>query len=255
MTDNRLLADTEITPPVGRRPGLVESMLQKWFMRRSRVESIEALHPKFRLITLSGEALKNVAWTPGDKVQIQLGGWVMRTYTPLEWDANEGRTRILVYLHAEGPGTEWARTLRVGDSCALFGPRKSVDLTQLRRPAILFGDETSFGLARSLGGTDGQAEGVAFLFELSTPQESLAALEHLRISNVSACVRTRDDSHWLEVQSQMRRLLAAHRPVEFVLTGKSTSVQRLRNFLKLEGVSASRIRSRAYWAPGRKGLD
>lgn len=254
-TDDPFPVEGQSPLTTARRPGLVESMLKKWFLRQARVESIEEVNPKFRLITLRGDALKNATWTPGDKVQFHLGGWVMRTYTPLEWDPGEGRTRVLVYLQAEGPGTQWARTVRVGDPCAFLGPSKSVDLAQLPRPAVLFGDETSIGLACALGQPHENAEGIASLFELSQPQESLGVIEHLRISNVSVCARSIDDSHWLELQSQMRLLLASHRPVEFTLTGKSTSVQRLRNFLKLEGVSTRQLRSRAYWAPGRRGLE
>jgi len=240
------------------RVGVFESVfkkVQKVFTRQARVDSVEELNPKFRLITLSGDELKNVAWTPGDKVQIQLGGWVQRTYTPLDWVPEEGRFRILVYLHADGPGTRWARSLRVGDACTVFGPRKSIDLTQLRRPAIFFGDETSFGLARALKGPKAQAEGIAFLFELSTPPESFAAVAYLGFSKTHHHFRSDSEIHSLELEAQMRALLAAHRPIQFVLTGRSTSVQSLHKLLRREGFSSSQIRARAYWAPGKTGLD
>jgi hypothetical protein len=51
---------------------------------------------RFRLITLEGLALAGVTWTPGQKIQIAMGSaFVARTYTPIEWDAAAGRTRIL----------------------------------------------------------------------------------------------------------------------------------------------------------------
>ncbi len=255
MNDSRPPLATESAPSAGKRPGMIESVVQKLFTRQSRVDSIEELNPKFRLITLSGDALKNVAWTPGEKVQIQLSGWVQRTYTPLDWASEEGRTRLLVYLHADGPGTHWARSLRVGDTCTLFGPRRSIDLTQLRRPAIFFGDETTFGLAAALQSTTKGAESIAFLFEVSAASESLQALEHLGLANAHHCVRTDDEAHIPELEARMAELLESHHPAQFVLAGRSIAIQRLRKALKQRGYSASQFHTRAYWAPGRKGLD
>lgn len=94
--------------------------------------------------------MRDAGWTPGDKIQIQLGGWTQRTYTPMGWDAEGGRTRILVYLHAGGPGAQWARALRKGDDCVVFGPRRSVRLTRPQSTVIVVGDETSLGLAAAL---------------------------------------------------------------------------------------------------------
>jgi NADPH-dependent ferric siderophore reductase len=114
-----------------RRTRLLESAMVKLFMRNATVLDIEDIGNNFRLITLGSDTLKNAQWTPGDKLQIQLGGWVQRTYTPMDWDAESGRTRIRTYLHSDGPGTQRARTLRPGDECILFGPRDSIDLSSL----------------------------------------------------------------------------------------------------------------------------
>lgn len=255
MNDHRLQAAAQGTPPPGRRAGVVESVLQKLFMRQSRVDSIEDFNAKFRLVTLSGDALKNVAWTPGDKMQIQLGGWVQRTYTPLAWDPEKGQTRILVYLHAQGPGTAWARSLCVGDVCHFFSPRRSIDLTQLRRPAVFCGDETTFGLARALQATAGGAQGVEFLFEVSTPSESLKALEHLGLAKAHHCACGEGDAHLPELERKMLEMLDSHHPEQFVLAGRSTAIQRLRQALKQRGWRGSQFHTRAYWTPGKKGLD
>ena len=41
----------------------------------------------------------------------------------------------------------------------------------------------------------------------------------------------------------------------FVLTGKATSIQSLHPKLRSQGVPTSRIFTKAYWAPDKKGLD
>jgi ferric-chelate reductase (NADPH) len=173
----------------------------------------------------------------------------------LDWAPDEGRTRILVYLHADGPGRRWARSLRVGDACVLFGPRNSIDLTRLRRPAVFFGDETAFGLARALRSTAAGEEGVEFLLELSTPSESLQALEFLGLSSARHCIRSDDEAHLPELETRMLTLLNSQHPAQFVLTGRSTTIQRLSRALRQKGCSSSQFHTRAYWAPGKKGLD
>ena len=134
----------------GMRKSRLEGAFSKLFTKTATVTELRDIAPGFRLLTLEGQALRKAAWTPGQKVQLMLGGWVQRTYTPLSWDAATGRTQLLAYAHGDGPGAEWTRTLAQGDTCAIFGPRGSLDLTSLERPALLFGDETSFGLAHAL---------------------------------------------------------------------------------------------------------
>jgi hypothetical protein len=75
-----------------RRVGLFESAVQKLYTRPARVVEIENIGP-YRLVTLGGDALRNASWRAGDKIQIQLGGCVQRTYTPLDWDVDNGRLR------------------------------------------------------------------------------------------------------------------------------------------------------------------
>jgi NAD(P)H-flavin reductase len=107
------MSSTNADPPgpPRKRAGLLESTLQKLFTRSGRVLDLENVGTAFRIVTIGGDALRKVDWTPGDKVQVSLGGWVQRTYTPLDWDAKIGRTRLLLSLDADGPGTQWARTL------------------------------------------------------------------------------------------------------------------------------------------------
>lgn len=239
----------------GKRTGLLESAVQKLFTRRAQIVMVEELNPTFRMITLGGDALKKAEWTPGDKIQIQLGGWVQRTYTPLDWDGVEGRARILVYLHGDGPGTRWAAGARAGDDCVLFGPRRSIDLTRLRSPAILFGDETSFGLAAAWKGVVIASGPVEMLFEISTSAESRSVIEQLGLGNVNTSVRAGDDAHLPSLDDRILVRPSSLRSTQFVLTGKSTSIQRIRRLLRQRNVASSQFQSKAYWAPGKAGLD
>jgi len=242
------------TPPIKNRPGLLESALFKLFTRNAKVVDIEDVGSAFRIITLGGEALRNVDWTPGDKIQILLGGWTQRTYTPMGWDSEGGRTRILAYLDAGGPGTQWARALRKGDDCVVFGPRKSIRLAQPQSPVILFGDETSLGLAAALS-DQMHPPAVLGLFEVSRPADTRAVIERLDLSPDLLCPRRENDAHFSALETRLSALLLAHPEAEVVLTGKAGAIQWMSKLVRQLQTEAGRRQSKAYWAHGKAGLD
>jgi NADPH-dependent ferric siderophore reductase len=243
------------------QPGRIARTLQSWFMRPARVAAVETLSPHFRLITLEGTALKDVGWTIGQKLQVAMGtGMTARTYTPIFWDAAAGRTQLLAYVHDLGtgqdaapgaaPGSRWAAGLTAGAGCHVFGPRRSLDLTGAGGPVVVFGDETSFALAASLG-AEGEAEG--HLFEVTDVAASRLVLARMGLGDARVIGRQAGDAHLAVAVAELARLAAGR--VRFALTGKASSIQRMSRALKARGVPAARIRAKAYWAPGKTGLD
>jgi ferric-chelate reductase (NADPH) len=235
-------------------PGRVTRTLLRWLMRPARIAAVETLSPHFRLAELEGEALRNVAWTAGQKVQVSIGsGLSARTYTPISWDAGRGRARMLTFAHGEGPGSRWASGLCEGDICHFFGPRRSLDLSSLEAPVVLFGDETSFGLAAAFRECP-QAHGAIHLsFEVSDVAEARPVLEAIGLGQASLIKRSADDAHLAATEAEMLRFAAS--AAHFVLTGKASSIQRISRALKAAGVGSSRLKTKAYWAPGKTGLD
>lgn len=234
-------------------PGRVTRTLLRWLMRPARVAAVETLSPHFRLVDLEGEALRNVAWTAGQKVQVSMGsGLSARTYTPMSWDAESGRTRMLTFAHGDGPGSRWASGLREGDTCQFFGPRRSLDLSGLESPLVLFGDETSFGLAAALRECPPGA-GAIHVFEASDVAESRPVLEAIGLGQATLIERIADDAHLAAAEAEVLRLAASG--AHFVLTGKASSIQRVSRALKADRIVSSRVKTKAYWAPGKTGLD
>ncbi|MBR0710519.1 siderophore-interacting protein [Bradyrhizobium liaoningense] len=228
-------------------------MLLRWLMRPALVVTVETLSPRFARIELEGEALKDVAWTAGQKIQVAIGaGLSARTYTPMSWDTGRGRTRLLAFAHGDGPGSRWASSLREGDTCQFFGPRRSLDLAGLEAPVVLFGDETSFGLAAALR-NNLQAGGALHMFEVTDVVESQQVLDAVSLGQARLIARSAGEEHLSIVEAEMLRLAA--NGAQFVLTGKASSIQRFSRALKAAGVASSRIKAKAYWAPGKTGLD
>jgi len=222
-------------------------------MRHATVAACETIAERFRLITLEGPALKACAWRPGHKVQITMGSaFVARTYTPIEWDAVAGRTRILGYAHGDGPGSAWVRDAEPGGECDVFGPHRSLDVSGAAGPRAVFGDETSMGLACALQRQDPRRAVVCHL-EVNDVAASRCVTTSLGLDEAVLSGRTGNDGHLERMEAALPPLVAAG--AAFVLTGKASTIQRLRQSLKRQALPARRIVTKAYWAPGKTGLD
>ena len=237
--------------PMPQGAGLIERVVTRVLMRAVRVSAVETPQSDFRLISLQGESLRQCAWLPGDKIQLKLdGGLHTRTYTPFEHDPRAGRMRIVAYCHGRGPGSDWARAAHAGEARALFGPRASLNLQNLASCTVLFGDETSFGLAAAL---QGEEPGLRCVFEVAAPAQARPVLEALGVEHARLIERRGDDAHLDEPLDAIRR--SAELRTSFVLTGRAPAIQRLRRALKAQGIDGAQLRSKPYWAPGRSGLD
>lgn len=241
-----------LPPPT--RVGKLEAAVQKLFTRSVKVVKVAAINDAFRLITLGGPALREAAFTPGDKLQIQLGGWVQRTYTPFDWDGVAGTARILVCLHAGGPGAQWARVVRSGDTAILFGPRKSLQLAASDAATIVCGDESALGVAAALA-RHGAAPVVRVLLEVVSLAQTLPVLAPLGLDGAQLCVREKDDGHLPALAAQLNALLQLDGRATVVLTGRASTIQHLGRMLKACGHATAKRHSKAYWADGKTGLD
>ncbi|MCF8469573.1 MAG: siderophore-interacting protein [Parvibaculum sp.] len=237
-----------------KKPGIVEASLLKWLTRPAHVSDVREINARFRIFELEGESLRDAAWMPGQKAQMQLGGFVSRTYTPMGWDNAKGTTRFLAYLHGDAPASRWAAALKPGDLCLMFGPHRSLDVGEAGRPLILFGDETSFGLAASMAATKRGAAGCSFLFEVTSEEESRQALDALGIA-ATLVERRAGDTHLDALAASLERMIETDASTHFALTGKAPSIQRLSRGLKQRGITSAQIKAKAYWAPGKTGLD
>lgn len=239
-------------PAANARAGL-GGVLRRLLMRPAVVAEREPVAGRFHLITLEGPALRDVAWTPGQKVQIAMGAsFATRTYTPIDWDAAAGRFRFVAFAHGDGPGAAWVRDAGPGDPCDVFGPRGSIDVSATPGPLAVFGDETSIGLARALAAAR-PARTVIHHFELDDPEAGARLLERMNLTHATLFERRPADAHVERLEAALPDLAATD--AAFVLTGKAGTVQRLRHGLKRLEVPSSRIATKVYWAPGKTGLD
>jgi NADPH-dependent ferric siderophore reductase len=226
-------------------------------LRDARVEALEELGPRFRRVTL--RALWEDAAKPGgdlggagQKVQVFLPDIGTRTYTPFDFEPATARFSLLVYLHGDTPGTSWGRALRVADPVRLVGPQASTPLDALRGSVALFGDETSFAVARTLRRVAAVGPQSTVRLEVSSREEHFPVADALEIPRDALVAKEAADAHLAPIARQLASAAPAGEGT-VVLTGRASSIQTVRAHLRTAGNRKHTVR--AYWADGKRGLD
>ncbi|MFZ5441442.1 MAG: siderophore-interacting protein [Myxococcota bacterium] len=218
---------------------LLGAVAGRFLFRHGVVSRVTSLGPHFRRVDVEGRELEGAPFVAGDKVQLFLPGEGMRTYTPITWDG--ARTSFVGFVHGSGgPGARWLTGVKAGDEVALFGPRRSIDVSAERGPLVVVGDETSLGLTAALTRAKPERQVTAVL-ETGFPDELREVAGALELRGVSAVPRG-------ELEAAVRTGLAAGATPVF--TGRAASLQRLKRAL---GNPAGQ--TKAYWAEGKRGLD
>lgn len=231
--------------------GLLLAAVGRLVLRPAAVIDVRAITPRLRRVELHGDALRDVAWTAGDKVQVLLPERDVRTYTPLSWDPGAGRTALLIYDHGEAPGARWSRRVAVGESCRFIGPQRSLSRGP-GRSAIVFGDETSLAVAHAFRRAQPRAPLVG-IFEVGEGEGLDAALDLLGLGGATVVQRRDGDAHLGVVAAHLRDARRRHPDAEVFFTGRAQSIQVLRR--QLRELGATRGVSKAYWSVGKTGLD
>lgn len=178
----------------------------------------------------------------GTKVQLLLPSDDMRTYTPIA--APDGMV-LLGWKHAGGPGAHWLASARAGDELPFMGPQRSLDLAA--GPLVIVGDETSVAVAAAFAAErPGQVHAV-IQADAATDVTTAAATVDLRAFDVVARGDTASTTRAITAK------LATSPGALVALTGCSELVVGVRDALRQAGVR--NIKTKAYWIPGKTGLD
>lgn len=227
---------------------VVTSWVDRVFFHQATVADVVDVAPRFRVVTLEGPALAKTTAHPGDKIQVRARGLSLRTYTPVDWDRAKGRTKLVAFVHGDGPGAAWTQSLRTGDACAFFGPRRSIALAETTEPVVLFGDETSIGVAASLAALRGDDAHV--VLEASSREAVAPVLDAMSIPRATVCPR--GDDHLRDAAERIAAV--ATRASSIVLTGRAASIVAVRDHLRSLGAPPP-FKAKTYWAEGRAGID
>lgn len=174
-----------------------------------------------------------------------------RNYTVAAYDDAGGTIDILCHIHGKGTGSRFMDGLRAGDQLYMSIPRGKKFYEGAVSQYVLFGDETSLGLANAFLPTlKSNKHDYRFYFELD--EENRRAPDALELDNVAVFPK----SGIFRSEPELRTLpiFASDRWQEanFVLTGNVASMQNIRKVLK--GWARGKVSFQGYWLEGKQGL-
>jgi NADPH-dependent ferric siderophore reductase len=208
---------------------------------RASVTECAEVGGEFRRITLGGAATRPA---PGTKLQLLLPSDDVRTYTPIA-SGDNGAMVLLAWKHAGGPGARWASEVVVGSQVHFAGPQRSLDLP--KGPVVIVGDETSVAVAASYAAErPGQVHAI---LEGRSPEALRSAADSVGLRPAHVAARG-------DVNGLVEAIVSAHAssPSATVgLTGGSELIVAVRAGLRSRGIRS--IKTKAYWIPGKTGLD
>jgi ferric-chelate reductase (NADPH) len=234
---------------------ILSSAIEKLVFRPVTITGVEAIGKNFRLLNMQGVGFESVNCIPGQAVQIYLGNLTKRAYTPMNLNPDAGSASFLFYLHGKEPGSAWAASARAGNICQVMRPKNSIDFTSFTESALFFGDETSLAAAQALHECRRQTVPSRYVFEVNAPAEAEMILRRLGVTHASLVQKREDGSHLTDVISQMAAQAARIQSPQWIFTRQARSIQSIQKGLKQGGVSLSGSKVKAYWSPGKTGLD
>ncbi|SNT64332.1 NADPH-dependent ferric siderophore reductase, contains FAD-binding and SIP domains [Streptosporangium subroseum] len=230
------------------------------------VEDVVPVARHMRRIRIGGASLRDLDWTPGQHVRLQVGDllspqtWlrgfrdVLRTYSIWDYDPR-GSLDLCILDHAEaGPGALWSRQASIGRHVAFTRPEGRF-VPRGDAPYHLFvGDETAevaFGaMLRALPGSARAYGAVA----VGGPDDRLPLSRSDELTWVYRDSASPADTDLL-VHAVRSLALPDHPGVAYV-AGQARTCQAVREHLVRErGWPRDAVLVKAFWAPGKRGLD
>jgi NADPH-dependent ferric siderophore reductase len=234
-------------------------MLQDRFVRRATVRTVTPATPWMVDIRLTGPALRDLAWMPGQHVTVLPGspqnllqairnGW--RDYTVWNYDpAGELDLRVVTRGH-DGPGARWAAEATPGVEVAVTAPQGRLTARAGARYHLLVGEETASvalgAIARSLPAGDR----IHSVIEVDTPADRPALP---RAENVHWAYRNGTDAASSPaLLTTLRALQLPAEPGLAYVAGEARTCQQIRaHLLRDRGWSRKHILLQAFWTAAR----
>jgi len=216
-----------------------------------KVIETEYINQNIKRIRFQGN-LSGMNFQLGYAVVIRVNDTEFRNYTASFSDIDNGVLEIIFHIHGSAPGSFFIDNLNVGDEIRISMPRGQKQYNPQVNRQLIFGDETSLGLACSfLPFLKNNRHQFQFYFELDETNENvpqLLGLENYTVFAKSGLFRNE------ELLSSLP-IFKTHdwQAGNFILTGNVKSVQTFRKVLKNNQIKG-KIFTKGYWLEGKTGL-
>jgi NADPH-dependent ferric siderophore reductase len=222
--------------------------LPEWELEVMRAED---LTPRMRRVVVTGPALPDFAYEPGQSVILRIPGAEdgRREYTIRSLDRERGEMALDFVLHGTTPGPEWARQVRAGERFRCRGPRGRTVFRPRADWHLFIGDETCIP---------------AILHILEEAPRGTRAIALIEVEDAAdeLPVETEADLelHWLHRDGVGQRVLDRLEALDLpaghghaYVIGETGKVRAQRHHLLARGLAREQISSEGYWRPGRVG--
>ncbi|RYD99911.1 MAG: siderophore-interacting protein [Sphingobacteriales bacterium] len=226
----------------------VEFLLPK--LPLSEVTEALYLSPSVKKIRCSVN-FKKMDFTAGTYIDFRVSDTEARRYTVAFADAENGIIEFIVHVHGNGNGSRFMNSLKAGDKIKFNTPRAYNYYNNSAGSFVVFGDETSLGLACSLLPVlKKNKHPFQFYFELADENRNvpgLLGLENYIVFPKNGSFRSEEwISHLPVIQTR------EWQEANFVLTGNAKSAQTFRKVIKNK--TNGKVNLHGYWLEGKKGL-
>ena len=179
-------------------------------------------------------------WNKPQHMKCKVATGRYRDYTPAVWDDTTKSCSLFIDTAHEGPGAQWARSLRSGDPFIYLGIDSAGKAPVDSPEQVFIGDPSAIGhffalmqLTNGLGKISGSIivkhEQHREAFEASFPSLSISTVCSTKeIAGNTTMIRADPDK-------------------QFYLAGNSMMVHELRKLLKQQGIAVHRIHAQGFW--------
>ncbi|MBL1281238.1 MAG: oxidoreductase [Fluviicola sp.] len=214
------------------------------------VSDTEFLSPSVKRIRFKGDFNK-LNFQVGSYMDFRVSDTEIRKYTVSYVDTKKGVLEFIAHLHGEASGSQFISHLQVGDKIKINQPRAYKYYIESIKNQVIFGDETSLGLACSfLPLLKQNSHQFQFYFELDEANKNLPKLLNLENYTVFPKNESFRNEKWISNLPVFQE--SEWQEANFVLTGNVKSTQAFRRVLKNK--TKSRVFLHGYWLEGKKGL-
>ncbi|MFT3947900.1 MAG: siderophore-interacting protein [Agriterribacter sp.] len=229
----------------------VISPMDGLFSFKAKVTETTYINPNIKKVRFQGN-LSRMNFEIGYAVLLRVSDTEFRNYTASYSNTEKGILDIIFHIHGNAPGSVFADKLQVGDEVFVSMPRGIKQYVPEVKHQLVFGDETSLGLACSFLPVLKKNKHIfQFYFELDDENKNVPELLGLENYAVFQKKNTFRKEQWIK-----RLAIFAStdwQTANFSLTGNVKSIQTFRRVLKDNDVSG-KIITKGYWLEGKKGL-
>ncbi|KEO75340.1 FAD-binding oxidoreductase [Anditalea andensis] len=218
-----------------------------------RVEVVDTVYlsKSIKKIRFQGD-FDNLSFPVGAFMDFRVSDTEARRYTVSYVDIENEILEFIVHLHGQGVGCMYMDNLKVGDIINLNKPRGERNYyDKTKKKVVLFGDETSLGLACSFHRVlKKNGHQFQFYFEMDNENKDICSLLGLQNCTIFPKDGNFRDQGWV---SHLPIITSAEwQDAYFVLTGNVNAAKTFKKVIKQQ--TNGKVYLHGYWLEGKKGL-